>query len=307
MQATETFATGSTVRLATYNCMNLFAWAAEPQEPVNPAKPQREVRALAKTLDWLSADVVTLQEVGSQTALEDLNSLLREPFPHVALSTTNSDRGIHLGFMARAPFMLHTHCDQPLLDESGEPLTDLIEPAAASLAPMRLQRDIVFAEFGGAGGEALFVANVHLKSAGKRHWQTLSPLTVRTAECRVLAELLNRFEASHPESPIFVQGDFNDNPTSSAFAPLSGVRSGTLFDPLMRELVPANPRLSTYWPKRRTRIDRILLNSAARKLYVPGSIRLWGNKRAEVASDHFPLSIDLHSGPEPCDPTGVPE
>ena len=81
--------------------MNLFAWDAEPQEPVNPAKPQREVRALAKTLAWVAPDLVAMQEVGSLTALKDINGLLQQPFPHLLLAPTNSDRGIHLGFMSR--------------------------------------------------------------------------------------------------------------------------------------------------------------------------------------------------------------
>ena len=139
----------------------------------------------------------------------------------------------------------------------------------------------------------MLVANLHLKSAGKRPWNTLSPLVVRTAEVAVLARIITRFQKRHPNSELLVMGDFNDNPTSSAFAALDRLDGAALYDPLMRELVPANPRISTYWPKRRTRIDRILLNDLARKRYLSGSIRLWGNKRAETASDHFPLSIDL--------------
>lgn len=273
--------------------MNLFAWTAEPQEPVNPAKPQREVNALAKTIDWVDADLLCMQEVGSLTALEDINSLLKRPFPHVRLAETNSNRGIHLGFMSRYPMHLHSHRDYPLVDESGASLSDLADPSATGLTALRLQRDIAVAELRVPGHSPFFAANVHLKSAGKRPWQTLSPLTVRTAECQVLARVILEFQSHYPDSAIVVMGDFNDNPTSSAFAALDQLPGGTLFDPLMRELVPANPRLSTYWPKRRTRIDRILLNPNAKRWYRLGSIRLWGNKRAEVASDHFPLSIDL--------------
>lgn len=277
--------------------MNLFAWTAEPQEPVNPAKPQREVNALAKTINWVEADLVCMQEVGSLTALQDVNSLLKQPFPYVKLSTTNSDRGIHLGFMSRFPFSLHTHRDLPLLDEAMQPITDLKGPTATQLTALKLQRDIAIAELQIDGQPPVFAANVHLKSAGKRSWQTLSPLTVRTAEARVLAQVITHFQQQHPASPLLVMGDFNDNATSTAFAALEHLPGGALFDPLMRELVPVNPRISTYWPKRRTRIDRILLNKAAKATYRLGSIRLWGNKRAEIASDHFPLSIDLRLTP----------
>lgn len=275
--------------------MNLFAWSAEPQEPVNPAKPQREVNALAKTIDWVAPDLLCMQEVGSLTALQDINSLLKRPFPFIELAETNSNRGIHLGFMSRRPLRLHSHRELPLVDENHEPLSDLASPTATEYSEVKLQRDIVVAELTIGGYPPVFAANVHLKSAGKRPWQTLSPLTVRTAECQALAQVIGKYQTHTPDSPLLVMGDFNDNPTSSAFAALDNL---ALFDPLMRELVPANPRLSTYWPKRRTRIDRILLNKPAKQSYQLGSIRLWGNKRAEVASDHFPLSIDLRLDPK---------
>ena len=297
------------MRICTYNCMNLFAWEAEPQEPVNAAKPQREVLALAKTLSWANPDLVSMQEVGSLSALKDLNSLLKTPFAHLLLAQTNSDRGIHLGFMSRYPLKLHSYRESPLLDEEGNPITDILHRDGTQLEPMRLQRDIAVVEIGqtelspeppNSKTDAvqvkippMFVANVHLKSAGKRPWNTLSPLVVRSAEVRVLAGVITGLQKRNPGCELMVMGDFNDNPTSPAFAALAQLDHGVLYDPLMRELVPANPRISTYWPKRRTRIDRILLNSQAKKRYLPGSIRLWGNKRAEIASDHFPLSIDM--------------
>ena len=275
--------------------MNLFAWDAEPQEPVNPAKPQREVRALAKTLAWVAPDLVAMQEVGSLTALKDINGLLQQPFPHLLLAPTNSDRGIHLGFMSRYAMHLHSHRDMPLIDETGQPITDIAGKNSTHMEPLRLQRDIAVVEIYPWANclDPMFVANVHLKSAGKRPWNTLSPLVVRTAEVSALARVVNNYQTKYPRSEILVLGDFNDNPTSTAFSALERLRDGPLFDPLMRELVPTNPRISTYWPKRRTRIDRILLNQQARKRYRSGSIKLWSNKRAEIASDHFPLSIEL--------------
>jgi len=150
----------------------------------------------------------------------------------------------------------------------------------------------------------VLTSNVHLKSAGKRPWNTLSPLVVRTAEALVLAKVLNRLQERNPDCELLVMGDFNDSPTSTAFTALDQLQHGVLYDPLMRELVPANPRISTYWPKRRTRIDRILLNNRAKRHYAAGSIRLWGNKRAEIASDHFPLSIDMLPSDTPQDHSG---
>jgi endonuclease/exonuclease/phosphatase family metal-dependent hydrolase len=272
--------------------MNLFAWDSHPSEPINPAKPQRELRALAKTIDRTAADILALQEVGSRQALIDLNSLLKNPYPHIQLAHTNSDRGIHLGYLSRSAPRLHSHRHLELHDADGNGLKDLARPQSLKASKLRLQRDISVAEFR-ISSTTLLIVNVHLKSHGHRAWQTLSPLTIRTAECRALVHVLDSLAHAYPPSPVVVLGDFNDSPLSSAFEPLAKLRGGTLYDPVMRELVPVNPRISTYWPKRRSRVDRILLNSHAKSAYVAGSIRLWSGNTAEIASDHFPLSIAL--------------
>lgn len=273
--------------------MNLFAWDAADDEPINPAKPQRELRALARTLDRVEADLVALQEVGSQRALEDLNSLLKRPFEHLALAPSNSIRGIHVGFLARSPFELDCRLHPILTDGDGSPLSELATANSAELTPLRIQRSIAIARLKPANAPTLHCLGVHLKSPGRRPWHTLSPLTIRLAECRLLAEVIDDLKQTHPDSPLVILGDFNDAPTSAAFAPLEELTSGVLFDPLLRELVPANPRLTTYWPKRRTRVDRILLDQEAAAHYQRGSMRIWTGNTAEVASDHFPVSLDL--------------
>lgn len=277
------------MRICTYNCMNLFAWQVEPAEPVNPAKPQRELRALAKTLDRVEADFVALQEVGSRTALEDLNSLLKNPFPHVHLAETNSDRGIHLGFFSRHLPSFRSHRHLTLQAEDGTVLTEF---AAGGERPLRLQRDLALADVSVAGTR-IALLNVHLKSAGGRLGHTLSPLTIRTAEARALADVIAASHTRRNGAPLLVLGDFNDSAASTAFEPLSAVPDGPLFDPIMRELVPVDPRARTYWPKRRSRVDRILLNRSAAKIYQRGSVRIWHGNTSEVASDHFPVSVDL--------------
>ena len=171
--------------------MNLFAWDADDDEPVNPAKPQRELRALARTLDRVEADIVALQEVGSRRALEDLNSLLSRPFDYVELAPSNSIRGIHVGFLARTKFTLDCHLTPILTDADGSLLNELATADSVELEPLRIQRSIAVATLSLAKMPALFCLGVHLKSPGRRQWHTLSPLTIRTAECRLLAQVLS--------------------------------------------------------------------------------------------------------------------
>jgi len=52
---------------------------------------------------------------------------------------------------------------------------------------------------------------------------------------------------------------------------------------------------ATYWPKRRSRIDLILLNEAARQCLVVDSPTIHRNQMARTASDHYAVSLQLRS------------
>ena len=125
-----------------------------------------------------------LQEVGSATALNELNERLKRPFSFAEVLPGNSDRDIHLAILSQSPFQLTSHREQTLSDESGQPLYEFDSEVAAdndAASVLKLQRDLMLAEVGPGGDPPLAVFNVHLKSKTNREWRLLGADVVRSA------------------------------------------------------------------------------------------------------------------------------
>lgn len=85
-------------------------------------------------------------------------------------------------------------------------------------------------------------------------------------------------------------GDLNDLLSSDALQPL---RELPLQDVVGVQLRRAGRNPSTYWPKRRMRIDHILLDATLVARLVPDSAIIHANNMARTASDHYPVSVTL--------------
>jgi endonuclease/exonuclease/phosphatase family metal-dependent hydrolase len=280
------------VRIASYNVRNLFS-ASEAGDRGVPARSEADARALAGTIGAVNADVLLMQEVGSVAALEEINDLLGAPYPFLDVPESNSSRGIHLGILSREPFELHSFGQRTLTDTDGAVLEEYETEADASAdnpTPLKVQRDLMLAEVTIEGLGVLAIFNVHLKSKTNRPWRLLAADVIRAAECRLLAEVITGYLADHPERPLLLAGDFNDTRRSDALAPLFEL---PMSDPLGDSLEGTNRNPSTYWPKRRMRLDFVLTSATARRLLVKGSEQIHRSQRARRASDHYPVSVDL--------------
>lgn len=280
------------MRIATYNVRNLLD-AETALLNGTSAKPDVELRALVGTIDALAADVLLLQEVGGDPALAVVNDRLSRPYPYVATSHGNSDRGIHLAVMSRRPFRLTSHRELELSDARGAPLYEFDTEADAALgrlSPVRFQRDLLRVELELEDAPRLVLFNTHLKSRTNRLWRRLAADVIRAAEVRAMVQVIGAYLATYPGCALVVAGDFNDTRSSAALAPLFDL---PLTDPLGEALARRGRNPSTYWPKRRMRLDFLLASPAARTLLVPGSETIHASQRARRASDHYPVSIDL--------------
>ncbi|MEM8768800.1 MAG: hypothetical protein AAGE43_15235, partial [Pseudomonadota bacterium] len=85
-------------------------------------------------------------------------------------------------------------------------------------------------------------------------------------------------------------GDLNDTRHSDALAPIFAL---PLADPMGEKLAATGRNPSTYWPKRRMRLDFLLLGGSAQRLYQQDSARIHTGNRAKRASDHYPVSLEL--------------
>jgi predicted extracellular nuclease len=96
----------TTFKVTTWNVENLFRPADLSEKVTVDAKKkyQEKLETLSKTILRLESDVLALQEVGSQAALDDLNASLEKQYPHTQLSTFPDARGIRVAFLSKLPF-----------------------------------------------------------------------------------------------------------------------------------------------------------------------------------------------------------
>ncbi|MEZ4369747.1 MAG: endonuclease/exonuclease/phosphatase family protein [Polyangiaceae bacterium] len=275
------------VRFATYNVRMLVLEG--PRRGRRAQKSDASWRAVAAMIDATGADVLALQEVGSVEALERLQSLLESPFPQATFCPSNSSFGIHLAVLSRYTFAISSHRETVLWDELGNPLEDYPTREASRdsrLEPLRFQRDFPRVSVDVGSGMELFVA--HLKSLRSYAWMRHTAGTVRNAEARAAARLIRR----HLHKPCLVMGDFNAAPRDPTLEPLLG--NPELWDPVAAELEPTGVLIPSYRCGTHTnRIDFALLGPQAKQRYVAGSARIHSGEQAELASDHYPLSVDL--------------
>ena len=109
-------------------------------------------------------------------------------------------------------------------------------------------------------------------------------------EARSIAERVSAYLQAHPHRPVLLGGDFNDLRSSDALQPLFAL---PWTDPMGEQLASKGGNPSTYWPKRRMRLDFLLLSPAAVGYLVPGSAMIHASQQAKRASDHYPVSVDL--------------
>ncbi len=281
------------MRIASYNVQNLFTEADARAQAAAVAKPAKAFKALCGTLAALAADAVLLQEVGSAEALEQVNAALPNPYPFSEVAETNSERGIHLAVLSREPFALTSHRHLALTGEDGTPLLEYASEAAASEnrpTPTHIQRDLLQVELDLADHGTLTLYNVHLKSKTNRPWRRLPADDVRAAEVRQIAGLIGTYLDTFPDVPVLLGGDFNDLRSSASLEPLFAL---PLLDAMGERLAQTGGNPSTYWPKRRMRLDFLLLSAAAAGRLIPDSACIHASQRAKRASDHYPVSIDL--------------
>ena len=184
---------------------------------VNEKDPAMTARVAARVIE-LDADVLLVQEVEDQTALEDFNrNSLDDMYDQIVVLEGNDLRLIDVGIMVRRPLGLGAvttwkHARHP--DRPGDPV---------------FSRDLLQAELlDASGGRVLTVFNTHFKShfIDAFNREEGRPKTAAEIEAeRIAANLLRRQQAevaaeiiaSRFDEPVLLGGDMNDPPTSDDF------------------------------------------------------------------------------------------
>ena len=279
---------GELVSLASFNVENYLLKSSQGRSPKSSASR----RAVTNSLLSMRADVVALQEIGSENALLELKQgLVSDSFSysHHAITETPGSP-IHVALLSRFPITQVAHH-----------VTNVFVLYGKAYRPSRgfLEVDIAI-----PNQKSLKVFVAHLKS--KRPVGYADQWDLRTREALLLRSLIDAQVKRNPEQLLAVVGDFNDGPASQTLKFLRGGK-GTLplTDARPREGTPGNlPRLELKVGKRASvwthffkdedvfsRVDFILLNRALSRFYLEErsyvlSLPDWG-----LASDHRPVLV----------------
>ena len=258
------------LRVATYNVLNLFDGQSDADAKVLGAK----IEFLAARISESEADVVGLQEIGSERLLEALVLSLQKhaPYNHRIVGTPDV-RGIRNALISRAPFKSSRVLTSPQLDfprfiESDPP------PFGARLP---LRRGVVHAEIDAGELGSVDVLVVHFKSGRGVPLRTaagepIAPLVSRDyGDAMVRALVFRSAEAlfvrgavddllADPKKKIAVIGDFNDVIDSVPVRIIRG--GGPMLLQSCTELVPKEQRYTVLHGGDRKMIDHLLVSSS---------------------------------------------
>lgn len=289
------------IRLAAYNCENLFDDKDDPElsgqfEDKDMAKPKAQLEALAATIRAIDPDVLALEETESKdvvlwfrdTFLPDMR------YAHVASVPSGDPRGIDNALLSRFPITaVHSWAGEILegVHPASIPEKDG-KPIRFARTPLQCDLDIS-GVVDGAPHYALTVIVVHHKSGKDYGYQ-------REAEAKRLLEHVHDLESKSPNANIAIVGDFNATPRDTS---VTLYTAAGFFD-VFADRAPRDPRFYTHQSNRT--IDYILVNRNLKPELLPDSKFILGTPMkpsganwdtthapAGYASDHAPVVVDL--------------
>ncbi len=267
--------------IATYNVKDLF----EATDAAGAAHLDRKLEALAKTIDTLDADVIALQEVGSEAVLDALRARLLHAGTYAFRAVGTADaRGIRCALLSRAQvrsWRVHT------AERLDFPRFVATDPAPFG-ARIPLRRGVVHAEIDAGDLGTVHVLVLHFKSgrplplraadgtemepatARERAEGALRTLVWRASEALFVRGLIDDLFATRADN-VVVAGDYNDVPGSVALRVVAGEGETALFsaaDAFSSEVPSPQPwlveRFSVMHRGAKSEIDHVLMSSPLR-------------------------------------------
>jgi endonuclease/exonuclease/phosphatase family metal-dependent hydrolase len=249
-------------------------------------KPEAEKAALRTVIGALNADVLALQEMGSNAHLEELRHDLRSEGVNFAFRALieAEDHERHVALLSKLPLKavrLHRNLDFPYLGARERVKRGLLEAVIATPA----------------GDLTLFV--VHLKSHLTERKEDRESATRRLSEALAVRDCILRIVLDPGRALFIVLGDFNDGSHSTTLQRLE--RAGGKI--VAFRLPAADGRGETWteaWPKGDiyAQLDHILVSPGLRRNVVAGLAHIYDGPGVSSASDHRPVHARLDFGAE---------
>lgn len=277
-------ARAETLTLATYNVENYVAAnrMVDGMYRENYPKPEAAKAALRSVIRSLDADLLALQEIGSEAHLEELRRDLKSEgvdYPFFAwLEAADKDR--HVALLSRRPLtavVRHTDLTFSYLGRETPVKRGLLEVRIATTA----------------GELTLFV--FHLKSRYTDEASDPQSQLRRAGEAEAIRDRVLRQFPDPSSARFLVLGDCNDSPGSRPLRALTQRGRRTI-----AHLLPAADSRGETWTHyyRRedvySRVYYILASPALAPTVVNGAAVICDLPETAAASDHRPVSVRLN-------------
>ena len=276
-------ARGETLTIATYNVENYV-----PANRVTEAgyrqeypKPESEKSALRTVIRGLKADILVLQEMGSQPYLDELRRDLRAEgtdYPYAGL-LEGPDADRHVALLSRRPLksvVSHTDLEFPYFKGRERVKRGLLEVSVATAA----------------GDVTLF--GLHLKSRFTDRPDDPQSAQRRVGEATAIRDRVLDRVGDPSQARFLILGDCNDPKNGKAVERLR--RRGKTE---IAGLLPAADSRGEAWTHAYrkedsyTCVDHILVSPALRPAVQGGVARIYDGSGVREASDHRPVVVTL--------------
>ena len=277
------------ITIATYNVENLLDEHDDPYtfDEVTPPKPRQATQRIAKLIRHINPDVLVLQEVENEGLLRSVarRYLKDMNYDHVVVMPSNSRHGHNLGVISRWPIESMT----------SHRFTKL--PTKDSNTPPRFARDLLLIKLSIKPNQTLYLYTTHFKARRDREGDPLSTkwrVAEATATRRIIQE---QVLDNYTNAWVVLAGDLNATPTSPAMNVLLNPgpdRQVILHDPHTE--LSSSQRVTYRRKNQRTTVDYILISSALMNRVMPGTARVFSDKKWRTGSDHVPVVLTLNLG-----------
>jgi endonuclease/exonuclease/phosphatase family metal-dependent hydrolase len=305
------------LRLAAYNAENLFDDKDDPAmsgeyDDIKEKTSEARLKAIAKTIRELDADVLCLEEIESKECLEWFRDkyLKGLGYDHVASIDAGYYRGVEQSVLSRVPIVSARvyEGDDAVISDMEERRTEDeakrlggVWAKAAGKMPERFQRSPLRVDVKTEDGYELTVFVVHFKAgADFDHQRELEALQVE----QFVEEMLQE----NPDANVAVLGDYNGMPNDMNVKALRISNDGLVSAYDWRGKKDAPRDLYTTHASGRS-IDFIVMTPSLAADCIEGSYFVlgtlhaasdWDWRKADeipppegYASDHYPVAIDI--------------
>ncbi len=268
------------LRAATFNTHLFFdticdsgrCAAGDFEQVATPQTFAQRADAAAKAIRSFGADVVSLQEIETQTSLDAIARPLFDLYPTVVMGETGLPGSIDVAVLSTGALLeVRRHRDQPLMRADGTTTS--------------FTRELLEVHLELKGSHVVMFA-AHFRSKAS------DDPGRRLAEAQAARDLVLATAKEFPAAVVLLGGDLNDTPASPPLDALEGSAE------LLRVAKDRPPEsVATYlWQGKAEAIDHLFLALTSGGAYVPASaaaVRDPSGSSGLAGSDHAALRADF--------------